>query len=220
MPTRLRLEVQRSLEISRVRLSPRIGCGQMLKNLPAFSDSEAMSDAMACYDYKRLFADKAARQALLNLALLRSFYDNAFASKVSLGQNFRQTYGQLDVYLALDPAVKSAWFVAETANRIALVNYFRDAVSLGLRRIGIHLTGSTVRLTPIGWQNLHDILTDDFLRGKPQMKSVEVVATFSGVRWRGQRLGLGVTLLNVNELAAIRNAVATATVGDEGEILT
>lgn len=216
MPAKLRLESQRSIEISMVKLSPQIGCGLMLAGLPEYDASDPMVNAMTSYGYVKLRADKAAEKLVSNPALLKQFYDNAVTSKTPLRSNFKAVYGALEVYMAIDPAAKTAWFVADQHNRIALVNYARDAVSLGLKTLGILLMGSTVRLSPIGWQNLHDVLSDKFLNIHREVQRVEVMGMLGGVRWRPNCLGLGATLLNFREPADIIAVVERALRGETG----
>jgi hypothetical protein len=216
MPTKLRLDSQRSIEVSTVKLSPQIGCGLMLANLPEFDASDPMVNAMTSYGYVKLRADKPAEKLVSNPALLKQFYDSAITSKTPLRSNFKAVYGALEIYMALDAAAKTAWFVSDQHNKIALMNYARDAVSLGLKTLGILLMGSTVRLTPIGWQNLHDVLTDKFLNAHREVQRVEVMGMLGGVRWRPNCLGLGVTLLNFREPADIAAVVERALRGETG----
>jgi hypothetical protein len=216
MPTKLRLEAHRSLEISFAKLSPHYGCGLMLRGLPKFGASDPLFNAMSNYGYPNLAGDKTAQKLVQNLGLLKQFYDNAFTNKLPLRQNFRDVYGDIEVFLALDAQARSAWFVAEPPNRMGLVNYFRDAVSLGLKPLGVLLLGSTIRLTAAGWQNMYDVLTDKFFNDHPGIQRVEVMSVTVGVRWRANCLGLGVTLLNFRELPEIETAVEAALSGATG----
>lgn len=216
MPTRLRLEAHRSLEISFALLSPKFGCGVMLSNLPRLNASDPLHNAMSNYGYDNLFADKAARKTVENSGLLKQFYDNTFTNKTPLRQNFRDVYGHLDVFMANDTAAHTAWFVAEPDNLMALENYFRDAVSLGLKPLGVLLLGSTVRLTPAGWQNLFDLLSDKFFNDHAGIQRVEIMSMMDGIRWRAGTLSLGVTLLNFHELPEIASSAQAALLGAPG----
>ncbi len=210
MPAKLRLEAHRSMEITSATLSPEYGCGAMLRGLPRFNASDPLHNAMANYGYENLFADKAAQKIVENSGLLKQFYDGAFASKTPLRQNFKTVYGHLEVFMALDAAAKTAWFVAEPSNRMALMNYYRDAVSLGLKPLGVLLLGSTVRLTAGGWQNLHDLLSDKFFNAHPSIHRIEILGVEGGARFRNNTLGLGVTLLNFREFPEIVAIVGAA----------
>jgi len=216
MPTKLRLEAYRSLEISFATLSPLFGCGQMLHSLPRLNASDPLHNALANYGYENLFADKAAQKVVENSGLLKQFYDNAFTNKAPLRQNFRSVYGHLDVFMAIDATVKTVWFVADPNNRVAFENYYRDAVSLGLKPLGVLLLGSTVRLTPAGWQNLFDLLNDKFFNVNPGVQRVEIMGILDGARRRANTLSLGVTLMNFRELPEIESAVQTALRGPAG----
>ncbi len=215
MPEKLRIETHRSIEISFARLSPRIGCGLMLVNLPRFDSSDPLNAIMQNYGYTKIHADKPAQKILTNSGLLKSFYDNAFTNKNQIQQNFRSTFGHLEIYLAFDPTIKTAWFISDPQNKIALINYYRDALSLGLKADGIILTGSTPKLTPVGWQNLYYLLTEEFFKKYGPIERIEIMSILSDARWRHPTLGLGVTLLNMKELKDIRAAVEYALRGGE-----
>jgi hypothetical protein len=216
MPTKLKLETYRSLEISSALLSPKYGCGVMLRSLPRFNASDPLHNAMANYGYENLFADKAAQKTVENSSLLKQFYDAAFTNKTPLRQNFKNVYGHLGVFMALDVTKHTAWFVAEPANRMALENYFREAVSLGLKPLGVLLLGSTVKLTSAGWQNLHDLLTDKFFNDHAGIQRIEIMSVMDGIRWRAGTLSLGTTLLNFRELSEIASSVQAALLGAPG----
>lgn len=210
MPTKLRLEAHRSLEISSAVLSPAFGCGLMLNSLPRFNASDPMHNAMANYGFENLSADKAAQKIIENSGLLKQFYDSAFTNKTPLRQNFKSVYGHLEVFMAIDAAARSAWFVADPANRMALVNYYRDAVALGLKPLGIMLLGSTVRLTTAGWQNLHDLLSDKFFGAHPGIQRIEILSVEGGARYRAGTLGVGASLLNLREFPEVAATVGAA----------
>lgn len=191
----------------------------MLAGLPSFSGSDPLNAIMGSYGYERIFADKPAQKILTNSGLLKNFYDNAFLNKMPFVQNFRSSFGNQEIYVAYDLALKSVWFVSDPKNKMGLVNYFRDAVSLGLKADGIQLVGSTPKLTPVGWQNLHDLLTDELFKGYGPIERIEIMSVLSGVRWRPPTLGLGVTFLNLKELKEIRETVVEAIKGGaNGEI--
>jgi len=102
MPAKLRLAAHRSLEITSAALSPAFGCGLMLRSLPRFNASDPMHNAMANYGFENLFADKAAQKVIENSGLLKQFYDSAFTNKTPLRQNFKNVYGHLEVFMAID----------------------------------------------------------------------------------------------------------------------
>lgn len=220
MPVRLRLDAQRCIEIAYARLSPRIGCGLMLASLPTIDSPDPLVNVMDNYGLGRLAADKPAQKLLNNPGLLKPFFDNAFTHRLPLKQNFRESFGHVELYLAYDPSQKHAWFVSDPQNKIALTNYFRDAVSLSLKASGITLQGSPVKLTPVGWQNLHDLLTDKFLNDHKDIQRIEIMSLVSGTRWRQNCLGIGVTLLNFRELIEIRKLVEDAYQGKGGGEVT
>ncbi len=189
----------------------------MLASLPPFTSSDPLNAVMNNYGYNKIHADKPAQKILTNSGLLKTFYDNAFTNKTPLLQNFRSTFGHLEIYLALESALKTAWFISDPHNKIALTNYYRDATSLGLKADGILLLGSTLKLTPVGWQNLYYLLTDDFVKKYGPIERVEIMSMLSGVRWRPPSLGLGVTLLNMKEFKEIKTTVESAMKGGTDE---
>ncbi len=198
------------MEIAFKYLSPRIGCGLMLTNLPRFSASDPLNAIMSNYGYDKIFADKSAQKIITNTGLLRNFYDNAFSNKASLFQNFRSVFGNQEVYLVTDPTIKTVWFIADPTNKIALNNYFRDAVSLGLKADGILLLGSIPKLTPAGWQNLYDLMNEGFFQKSRGIERVEIMSLITGVRWRAPTLGMGVTFLNLHNLEEIKTTITEA----------
>jgi hypothetical protein len=216
MPVRLRLDAYRSIEIAFNRLSPRYGCGQMLAGLSEIDTPDPLVNAMSNYGFGRLAADKPARKLLENPGLLKPFYDNTFSHRLALKQNFRQTFGHVELLLAFDTSARNAWFVSDPTNRMALSNYFRDAVSLSLKSSGVLLLGSTVKLTPAGWQNLHDLLPDKFVNSHKGLQRVEVMGIFSGTRWRQGCLSIGASILNFRELAELQPLVEEAYAGGGG----
>jgi hypothetical protein len=216
MPAKLRLETHRSLEVSIAALNPLFGCGLMLRGLPRFNASDPLHNALTNYGYENFFADKAAQKVIENSGLLKQFYDSAFTNKTPLRQNFKSVYGHLEVFMTLDATTKTAWFVADPNNRVALENYYRDAVSHGLKPLGVLLLGSTVRLTPAGWQNLFDLLSDKFFSAHPGVQRIEIMGMLDGVRWRTNTLSLGVTLMNFREFPEIESAVRVALRGAAG----
>lgn len=180
-------------------LSPKIGCGKMLTNVPAFPSSESFKKAMENYGIKNTYADKKALKFLEDNKLVGPFLSNILTSKTPLDANFKFSFTSGEMVLAVDEAKGSAWFIAEPGNKIALENYYKDAVSNILKSLGITLTGSTVRLTPYGWQTLHDVINADFVHQHPEVKRVEVMTVLAGLRWRDPDLGLGITLLNFSD---------------------
>ncbi|HDQ98843.1 MAG TPA: hypothetical protein ENN51_00950 [candidate division WOR-3 bacterium] len=219
MPPRLRLDVERSIEISYARLSERIGCGLMLASLPKYDSSDALNAIMENYGCDKVFADKAARKILENNALLRTFHENAFIQKLPIRRNFYDVYSQRDIWLAYDPRQKLAWFLGNGENRVALGNYHRDALLLGLKPHGVLLTGSTVRLSAIGWQNLCDLISDKFLDAHREIERVEVMGLVAGVRWRPPVLGIGSSFLNFQDQERIKAAAEAALRGENGGVV-
>lgn len=184
------------IKVSLDHLSPKIGCGKMLTNVPVFPSSESFKKAMENYGIKNTYADKKALKFLEDNKLVGPFLSNILTSKTPLDANFKFSFTSGEMVLAVDEVKGSSWFIAEPGNKIALENYYKDAVPNILKSLGVTLTGSTVRLTPYGWQTLHDVINADFVHQHPEVKRVEVMTVLAGLRWRDPDLGLGITLLN------------------------
>jgi hypothetical protein len=207
MPPTLRLNTARVIKVSLDHLSPKIGCGRVLLSVPIFSASDSFRKAMEGYGLKTIYADKLAQKHLENSKLAGPFMSNVLTGKTPLDANFKFSFNTVDMVLAVDEAKGSAWFLSEPSNKLALDNYYRDAVPNILKSLGITLTGSTIRLTPYGWQNLFDIINADFVYYHPEVKRVEVMTVLAGLRWREPDLGFGITLLNFTEPGKIRNDI-------------
>jgi len=189
----------------------------MLHNLPRYTESEMLQSVLAEYGYGTVHADKSARKIVSDSALLGIFHDNAIEAKTPLADNFLQVFGNHDLLMAHDLKEKAAWLVSEAFNKLELANYYRDAVRIGLQPTGLVLTGSVPRLTPMGWQNLHDLLSDEFLAQHPTVKRIEIMSSIPGTRWREPSLGLGVTMLNLNDIDKLRKAVDASLKGENRE---
>jgi hypothetical protein len=196
-------------------LSPRIGCGQMLTRIPAYQGNEIFRDVMRAYSFPKLHADKPAAKILEDEEhLMRQFCINAEDGKLPLKLNFRGVYAVRDIFLLTDQARQSAYFVAAPDNRLALTNYYRDAMFKLPEMLGLTLAGSTNRLTPIGWQNLHDIMNDvNFRSSYPGVERIEVMASLPAARWRQPVLEVGVNLLNFSNAKAVRQAMTSEVLG-------
>jgi hypothetical protein len=207
MPPMLRINITHVIKVSIDNLSPKIGCGKILASVPIFPASESFHKAMESYGIKIIYADKPAQKHLANSKYSGPFISNAATGKTAIDLNFKFSFTSADMYLAYDDKKESAWFVSELSSKLALENYYRDAVPNILKGLGVTLTGSVVRLTPYGWQNIFDIINSDFVHNHLEVKRVEVMTVLAGLRWRTPDLGLGITLLNFTEPEKIRSDI-------------
>jgi hypothetical protein len=207
MPPMLRINITHVIKVSVDNLSPKIGCGKILASVPVFAASESFHKAMESYGIKIIYADKLAHKHLANGKYTGPFISNAATGKTTIDLNFKFSFTSADMYLAFDDKKESAWFVSELSSKLALENYYRDAVPNILKGLGVTLTGSVIRLTPYGWQNIFDLINDDFVHNHPEVKRVEVMTVLAGLRWRTPDLGLGITLLNFTEPDKIRSDI-------------
>lgn len=210
MPAELRINTNKTINIDFDYLSQKFGCGKALLEVPRFSGSLAFNKVMESYGINNLYADKRAAKFLHDEKTIGTFCSNAISGKVPLNTNFKFAFVNIDCLLAIDEKRASSWFLSEPENKLAITNYYRDALPNMLSKKGITLTGATVRITPIGWQNLYDIATGDFVNSQKNLKQIEILATLPGARWREPILGLGVTLLNLADPNTIIKDITAA----------
>lgn len=186
-------------------LNSREGCGLMLAGIPRYRSDNAFSKVMRRYDCPDIFADKRAARVLDdNENLMGRFTRQVDEFKLNLKANFRMTYAECGIYLAVDPGQSTAYFLAEPEHYLALANYYRNALPGITRALGITLRGSTGRLTPAGWHNLLNLCaTSDFRYRCPPVKHVEVMAITTTAEWRAPSLYLGVSLLNLSDVGTV-----------------
>jgi hypothetical protein len=215
----LRVQVERMLVLNSGFLSPRIGCGLMLTKVPLYRGNEVFMDCMRTYNYPNVFADKPAVKLFDdNETLMRQFCDNAESNKMALKLNFRAVYAPKDIYLAVDTNKRAAYFLAETEFKLALLNYYRDALPNIAKVLNLTLGGSPGRLTPVGWQNLYDVTNDvNFKLDYAAVERIEGSASVPAVRWRSPVLEIGVNLLNFSDPRTIREGIAGEVNGPENK---
>jgi hypothetical protein len=213
----LRVNVEHMLAINSGFLSPRIGCGLMLTTIPPYQTNDVFRDVMRTYGFPNVFADKPAIKILEgNEDLMRQFVVNAESGKMVLKNNFRGVYAAKEIYLLMDTAKKAAYFLSAPEHKLALVNYYRDAMPAIANILRVALSGSTNRLTPTGWQNLHDVLNDiNFRKDYPGVERIEIMASLPTARWRTPVLEIGVNLLNFSNARAVRDSIRTEVGGGE-----
>jgi hypothetical protein len=208
MPQGSRIEVFRWLEIDQDKLSPRIGGGLVLQRTPKFYGGEAFNKILERYDIKNIYADKIAQGLLQKEEIVKYFCTNALKS-ISLNENFRLTFANYSIILLIDYKKESAWFLGIVENRLLFVNYYREVVPNILKESGVSLSGSFNRLLPIGWQNLYDVIINDFVQENPQVKTIEILSVITDVRWRQPILGIGINLLNSASLKTASDKISS-----------
>jgi hypothetical protein len=202
----LRIETFRWLAIDRSKLSPKIGCGMVLEQVPKFYASDTFNKVFASYDINSIYADKPAQALLQTENIVKHFCMNAFGS-LPLNENFRTMFAKHQIILLIDKKVKSAWFIGSIENRLPFINYYREIIPNIFKEIDITLSGSLMRILPIGWQNLYDFTATDFLKYHRQVKTIEILSVITDARWRSPVLSLGINLLNLMTPDTIRDKV-------------
>lgn len=192
-----RLESKCWLEINRDKLSSHLGCGLVLSQTPKFHSSEAFHQVFRSYQIQNIYADKTAQKILRTEKIVAVFCKNALAG-VALNENFRSVFQKYKLIFLLDRQKESCWILGDADNRLPFLNYYREIIPNILREYGINLTGSTVRLLPIGWQNLYDLIEMEIFKEHPEIKNIEILSLITDVRYCNNTLGLGINLLNLS----------------------
>jgi hypothetical protein len=206
---KLRLEVNRWLEIEVHRLNPLIGCGLVLSKIPRFYPSEAFQQIFYGYHIKKLYADKECQKLLNTEKIVDVFCHNALKG-IPLGENFRTVFYNYRAILLIDKAVKNCWFLGESENRLPFINYYREIVPKILKEHQIILSGAFHQLLPIGWQNLYDVFDEKFIKLHSEIKGLEVLSTITDTRYRNYVLGVGINLLNLSAPETIKKKIIEA----------
>ncbi len=207
MQSPLRIEQFAWLYIEQDKLSPRIGCGEVLASLSELHASDAFMQVLAGYKINKIYADKTAQKLLKTEKIVHHFCTNAL-SAMPLNENFRTVFKNFRTILLIDQSKESAWFIGDVEKRLPFLNYYREVIPNILKTIGITVTGSYTRLLPIGWQNLFDIIEKDIFKSHPEVKTVEILSVITDARLRNQVLGIGINLLNLTTPATIQERLA------------
>ncbi len=200
----LRLTTEKFLLILEDLLFPKIGTGLLLASLPKFTGIESLNQIFVSYGVNEVYADKKAKRYWEKEDFVGPFCTNAIVNKMPLKDNFRAVFAKEDIVLLVDPEKKKAFSLAERDNIVIATNYHRDAMPKLLKRIGVTLWGSTVKINPLGWQNLYELLSDDFIIHFPEVKRIEVISVAPGIRFVPPSLQLEVALINFSPLEKLK----------------
>ncbi|MEO0098174.1 MAG: hypothetical protein ABIK99_05165 [candidate division WOR-3 bacterium] len=203
----LRLVTEKFLFISEDLLFPKIGTGLLLATLPKFIPLDSVAQVFVSYGLNELYADKKAKKYWEKEEFVGPFCTNLIVNKMSLVENFRTVFGKEDICFLVDQDKKKGFFIAEKENIVIATNYHRDAMPKLLKNLGIILWGSTIKINPLGWQNLYDLITSDFLKEFPQVKRIEIISTAPGIRFKPPALQLEVALINFSSLEKIKEVL-------------
>jgi hypothetical protein len=201
---------EKILFISEDLLFPKIGTGLLLATLPKFSPLENLAQVFLSYGILETYADKKAKRYWEREEFVGPFCTNLIVNKMSLADNFRTVFSKEELYFLVDAEKKKGFFIAEKENVVIAANYHRDAMPKLLKNMGITLWGSTIKINQLGWQNLYDLLTSDFLKNFPEVKRIEVISTAPGIRLKPPALQLEVALINFSPLEKIKETLSLA----------
>ncbi len=206
----LRLTTEKFLLISEDLLFPKISVGLLLASLPKFTGVETLQQVFINYDIHETYADKKARRYWENEEFTGRFCANALVSKMPLFDNFKAVFWKENMVFLLDQEKKKGFFLAEKDNIVIATNYHRDALPKLLRKVGIVLWGSTIKINPVGWQNLYDLIWNDFTTRFPNIRRIEVISIAPGIRFASPVLQLEVALLNFSTPEKLRETIEKA----------
>ncbi len=206
----LRLMRDKFLLISEDLLFPKIGTGLLLRSLPKLVPMENLHQVFKSYGLSEAYADKKAKKVWEKEEFVGPFCTNLIVNKMPLIDNFRAVFDKEEIYLLLDQEKGNAFFIAEKENLVIATNYHRDAMPKLLQRLGVTLWGSTLKINPLGWQNLYEILSSDFLLTFPQVKRIEVISTAPGIRFKPPAVQIEVALINFSPPEKIKEVLSEA----------
>lgn len=204
----LRLTTEKILFIAEDLLFPKIGTGLLLATLPKFIPLDSLAQIFVSYEINDAYADKKARKYWEKEEFVGSFCTNLIVNKLSLVDNFRAVFGKEEICLLVDRDKKKGFFIGEKENIVIATNYHRDAMPKLLKNLGITLWGSTIKINPLGWQNLYELITAGFLKEFPQVKRIEIISTAPGIRFKPPVLQLEVALINFSPLEKVKEVLA------------
>lgn len=195
-------EEEKFLVISSEYLSEKIGCGAILKNIPIFHEIIGLSQAFKNYGIDEVRADKQAQKILQKEEIVGPFCSNALVNKIALKPNFKTSFLNQDIYLIVDEYKKIAYFISEPANRLAIVNYYRDAIPNLAKKLDILVRGALTKLNQKGYKNLYELLNSEIipLLKEKDIKNIEIIGASVGISIINHSLRLEVSLVNFSEL--------------------
>ncbi|MCS7249768.1 MAG: hypothetical protein N2323_04020 [candidate division WOR-3 bacterium] len=194
-------EEERFLVISSEYLSEKVGCGAILKNIPVFREIIGLWQAFKNYGIEEVRADKQSQKILQKEEIVGPFCSNALVNKIPLKPNFKTSFLNQDIYLIVDEYKKIAYFISEPANKLAIVNYYRDAVPNLAKKLNIFIRGALSKLNPKGYKNLYELLNSEIipLLKEKNIKNIEIISAGVGISIVNHSLRLETGLVNFSD---------------------
>jgi len=191
-------EDERFLIISSEYLNEKIGCGAILKNIPIFNEIIGLLQAFKNYGIDEVRADKQAQKILQKEEVAAPFCSNALINKIPLKPNFKMSFLKEDIFLIVDEYKKVAYFISEPTNKLAIVNYYRDAIPNIAKKLGIVVRGALTKLNPTGYKNLYELLNSEIIPilKEKNIKNIEIVSFGSQINLINHSLRIEVGFIN------------------------
>ncbi len=205
----IRREEEKFLIISSEYLSEKIGSGAILKNIPVFHEIIGLCQAFKNYGIDEVRADKQAQKILQKEEIVGPFCSNALVNKIPLRHNFRTSFLNQDIYLIVDEYKKIAYFISEPANKLAIVNYYRDAVPNLGKKLNLTIRGALIKLNPKGYKNLYELLNSEIipLLKEKNIKNIEIISAGVGIGIVNHSLRLEVGLINFSDVKKLMEEI-------------
>lgn len=202
-------EEEKFLIISSEYLNEKIGCEAILKNIPVFHEIVGLCQAFKNYGIDEVRADKLAQKILQKEEIVGPFCSNALVNKIPLKPNFRTSFLNQDIYLIVDEYKKIAYFISEPANKLALVNYYRDAVPNLAKKLNILIRGALMKLNPKGFKNLYELLNSEIipLLKERNIKNIEIISAGVGISIVNHSLRLETGVINFYDTPKLINEI-------------
>lgn len=202
-------EEEKFLIISSEYLNEKIGCGAILKNIPVFHEIVGLCQAFKNYGIDEVRADKQAQKILQKEEIVGPFCSNALVNKIPLKPNFRTSFLNQDICLIVDEYKKIAYFISEPANKLALVNYYRDAVPNLAKKLNILIRGALMKLNPKGYKNLYELLNSEIipLLKERNIKNIEIISAGVGISIVNHSLRLETGVVNFYDTPKLINEI-------------
>lgn len=194
----IKREEEKFLIISSQYLNEKIGCGAILKNIPIFHEIVGICQAFKNYGIDEVRADKQAQKILQKEEIVGPFCSNALVNKIPLRHNFRTSFLNQDICLIVDEYKKIAYFISEPANKLAIINYYRDAIPNLAKKLNILVRGALTKLNSKGYKNLYELLNSEIisLLKEKNIKSIEIIGAGVGISIINHSLRIETGLIN------------------------
>ncbi|MDW8114638.1 MAG: hypothetical protein RMJ34_06865 [candidate division WOR-3 bacterium] len=197
----IKREEEKFLVISSEYLNEKVGCGAILKNILVYNEIVGLLEAFKYYGINEVRADKQAQKILQKEEIVGPFCSNALINKIPLKPNFKTSFLNQDIYLIVDEYKKIVYFISEPINKLAIVNYYRDAIPNLAKKLNIAVRGAFAKLNFTGYKNIYELLNSEIipLLKEKNIVSIEIISAGVGISIVNHSLRLETGLINLSE---------------------